>query len=142
MKKYSLGFAFDAAAKRVVLIQKARPSWQRGLLNGVGGHVEEGESYHACIAREFKEETGVEIYESNWKMFARLFSPHFEMHVFAAFTNEITYCRSITDEPISICNVDDLLSLPTIGNVPWLIHAAIDVRGEHESYALEAAYTG
>lgn len=141
MKKYSLGFAFDAAGKRVVLIQKNRPAWQRGLLNGVGGHVEEGESFHACMAREFQEETGIETYESNWKMFARLFSPQFEMHVFSIFTNEIAYLKALTDESVGWYLVEDLRKLPTISNVPWLVATALDQHFMDNGYQLEARYT-
>jgi 8-oxo-dGTP diphosphatase len=141
MKKFCLGFAFDAAGKRVVLIQKNRPSWQRGMLNGVGGHVERNESFHAAMAREFREETGVETYESNWKHFATLSGPEFLMHVFSIFTNEISYIKALTDESVGWYLVEDLRKLPTISNLTWLIPAALDSHLIDNDYLLEARYS-
>jgi 8-oxo-dGTP pyrophosphatase MutT (NUDIX family) len=45
----------------VALIRKVRPSWQAGLLNGVGGHIESGETPHDAMVREFEEEAGVHV---------------------------------------------------------------------------------
>ena len=43
MTEYVCGFAFDNTKQYVTLIEKKRPNWQAGYLNGVGGHIEEGE---------------------------------------------------------------------------------------------------
>ena len=43
MKSYVLGFCFNTRLDQVVLIQKTRPEWQAGRLNGIGGHIENGE---------------------------------------------------------------------------------------------------
>lgn len=67
MKLYTVGFAFTEDAKHVVLIRKSKPVWQAGLLNGIGGHVEHGESSHAAQVREFAEETGLII--PTWEKF-------------------------------------------------------------------------
>jgi hypothetical protein len=37
MITYVVGFLFSPSGAEVVLIRKARPSWQSGLLNGIGG---------------------------------------------------------------------------------------------------------
>jgi 8-oxo-dGTP diphosphatase len=140
MKKFCLGFAFDAAGKHVLLIRKNRPTWQRGSLNGVGGHVERNESFHAAMAREFREETGVETYESNWKHFATLSGPEFLMHVFSIHTNEIHYAESKTDEIVVLHNVADLHRLHVISNLTWLIPAALDQHFMQNNYTLEARY--
>lgn len=42
-KSYVVGFMLDQAREHVVLIEKNRPAWQAGKLNGVGGKVEPGE---------------------------------------------------------------------------------------------------
>ena len=57
MKEYVLGFAFDARLSTVLLIQKTKPEWQCGKLNGVGGKIEEGETPLQAMEREFEEET-------------------------------------------------------------------------------------
>ena len=55
MKRFVLGFAYNEDS--VLLIRKNRPKWQQGFLNGIGGHVEEGETSHYAMSREFNEET-------------------------------------------------------------------------------------
>lgn len=58
--KYVVGFAFDG--DQVLLIEKNRgPSFLIGKLNGVGGKVEEGESFIEAVEREFIEETACPI---------------------------------------------------------------------------------
>jgi len=46
----------------VMLIRKAKPEWQKGRLNLVGGKVEPGESFDQAAVREFIEETGLDCY--------------------------------------------------------------------------------
>ena len=58
IKKYVLGFLFDADGQHVALIIKARPAWQRGKLNGIGGKILPGETPLRAMTREFAEETG------------------------------------------------------------------------------------
>ena len=41
-----------------ILMLKRNKSPNKGLWNGVGGHIQDGESPLACIRREIKEETG------------------------------------------------------------------------------------
>lgn len=42
----------------ILLVMKDRPDWQKGLLNLVGGKVEEGESIENTALRELEEESG------------------------------------------------------------------------------------
>lgn len=72
MKKifsFTVGFVFSPDLETVMLIEKDtsdKPSqkWQDGLLNGVGGKIENGESAKECMIRECHEEFGV--YIENW----------------------------------------------------------------------------
>jgi len=64
---YVCGFAFQDG--RLALIRKKRPDWQKGKLNGIGGHVEPGESPIEAMHREFYEETGG---VADWTHFATL----------------------------------------------------------------------
>lgn len=68
MVVYSCCFAF--AGDNVLLIRKAKPDWQKGLLNGIGGKLEDvdipdGVAFAPfqpmvnCAKREFLEETGL-----------------------------------------------------------------------------------
>lgn len=126
MKKYSLGFAFDASGKYVVLIQKQRPTWQAGQWNGVGGHVEEGETFWQCMVREFREETTVDTYESDWSPLGVISGSGFEVHVFALFNDSIYKAQTNTDESVSVVKVSNLGAVKTISNLSWLIPAALD----------------
>jgi len=59
MKKYVVVIVFDGRLENVLLVRKMRPEWQKGLLNGPGGSVEDGESFLVASRRELSEETGL-----------------------------------------------------------------------------------
>lgn len=62
MKKYTVGFIFSDDFKNVLLIKKTKPADQAGLFNGIGGKFEEFDiDAAACVSREVKEETGLDI---------------------------------------------------------------------------------
>lgn len=67
--KYVVGFLFANNERQVVLLRKTRPAWQAGKLNGLGGHVEPGESFNAAMVREFEEEAGLAV---SWTHFATI----------------------------------------------------------------------
>lgn len=52
------------------MVKKARPAWQAGKLNGLGGRVEEGETPVDAMVREFREESGIHTKPKDWKLFA------------------------------------------------------------------------
>lgn len=56
--KYVVGFMFSEDSSKVALIRKNRPEWQKGLLNGIGGHCESSDKNNQdTMIREFEEET-------------------------------------------------------------------------------------
>lgn len=127
MTRYVLGFMFDEQGRDVALITKAKPDWQRGLLNGIGGKVEEGEFSDDAIVREFEEETGVATRGVEWRNYVRLISKDFTVDVFKSFNTHFCYrVKTMTDEQVSVVQVKDILFLKTISNLPWLIHMALD----------------
>lgn len=71
-KIYCLGFAFTPQQDQVLLILKNKPEWQKGLYNGVGGKVEDGEAVYSAMAREFQEETGIAQQQGLWTMFCSM----------------------------------------------------------------------
>lgn len=121
--RYVLGFLFDNNV--VVLIRKNRPAWQKGLLNGVGGHIEPGETPLQAMVREFREETGATV--ENWRHFATMCGDGFEVVCFFADGNALV-CRTATDEEVALMFKPTILAAGCIDNVPWLIEMAQSMR--------------
>lgn len=121
--EYVLGFLFTPDRQRVVLMRKARPEWQRGRLNGVGGRIEEGETPKRAMEREAHEETGV--MGVRWEHFATIRGESWCVFVFRAFDEQADEANNIDDEPV-ICA--DPLALPSdvIPNLRWLVPLAMD----------------
>lgn len=123
---YCLGFAFYRNIRRVVLIRKTKPDWQRGKLNGVGGKIEVGECSNVAMAREFEEETGCKTFPTDWK--------HFSTMKFEA-ANTTVYCfamrlashqevKTTTEEAVVVSSADDLPE-DIIPNLAWLVPMAL-----------------
>jgi 8-oxo-dGTP diphosphatase len=125
MKEYVLGFMFDIPAEQVLLIKKAKPDWQAGRLNGVGGKVERYEVPHAAMVREFKEETGVD--EENWEETILFYNDMAVVYCFRAFrpiktlhTARLNTQVSLAEEPCEIYSVKFLPST-VLPNLHWLV---------------------
>lgn len=82
MNTYCVGFCFSYDLKKVALIRKAKPQWQRGKLNGVGGSVEPGETFRAGMQREWMEEAGVPLSEEGWELVAEIRGPDYIIAVY------------------------------------------------------------
>lgn len=135
MQEYVAGFAFDPSRSRVLLIEKNRPDWQAGKLNGVGGHIGEKELPIAAMRREFLEETGLQA-ETPWQLFAILGDARdWRVHFFWC-TARIGEATQKTDERLLYVRVEDLqyrLS-EVIPNLTWLIPMALTMPWEHVAY--------
>lgn len=121
MITYVVGFAFGVG--EVALIRKARPDWQKGRLNGIGGHIEEGESSHEAMVREFEEETGVELIY--WDLFAKLQGKDWSCDFFRVFGVDLTTLKTTTDEEVLVYPVN-CLPAEILPNLRWLIPLARD----------------
>src|SRR5688572_25949171 len=125
MTEYVLGFLFNWEMDRVVLIRKTKPEWQRGLLNGVGGKIEPGETPVEAMVREFREETSVDTLWSHWIHVARMSGPGATVQVFAAkIADCIGQVRKTTEEPPVILTAYEATSPHIRGLIPnlrWLI---------------------
>lgn len=131
---YVAGLLFGDVRSRVMLIRKARPDWMRGKLNGIGGHIEQGERPLGAMCREFKEETGVTIPPDSWKKFAVLVmdeetdKPQFIHWYTACVPNSADYKPSFDPlspgEPVNWYSIDRVIqgfSGITMPNLNWLI---------------------
>jgi len=130
MTEYVAGFLFGDNGANVLLIEKTKPAWQKGKLNGIGGKIEPGETPDEAMPREFKEETDLDI--DNWIPFVVLAGEKFRVHFyFAHTTNDVlVQARNTTEEQVRIVPTADLFELPVINNLRWLIPMALSMQGE------------
>lgn len=128
--EYVAGFLFSADRLHVALIHKEKPAWQRGKYNAIGGKIEAGETPHEAMVREFREETGIEVFDSIWRPVAVLSGPGFGVHFWAAFSDEIYSVDSPTEERVDIFRVTTALGLKNlIPNLKVMIPLALDDTG-------------
>ncbi len=126
MFNYVTGFVFSKDLQHVVLLEKLSPAWQKGLLNGVGGKIEDGESPIQAMVRECEEETGVFISESNWTRYAHLTKPtYFELDVFFSISDLAFSAKTIEKEQVHLLKIDNIPN-NIIPNLKWLIPLALD----------------
>lgn len=116
-REYVVGFLIDPTNRRVALIKKDKPAWQKGYWNGIGGKVELREEPKQAMAREFKEEAGAWIEDWNYDR-TMVFDNGSLLHVYYLFRNiEI---KTMEKEEV---NWFSLNHLPTmLPNTKDLIH--------------------
>lgn len=121
MTHYVCGFYF--ANDEVLLINKLKPDWQKGKLNGVGGKVEKDESSIDAMIREFKEETGGVTNQSRWKLFVRFWYQGGCVSFF--FMNGLKFEFVVEKEMPQWVKINEL-PLNVIPNLRWLIPMCFD----------------
>lgn len=148
--EYVAGFLFDDHRQRVLLIEKQRPEWQKGLFNGVGGKIEADETPIEAMRREFYEETGFAF--RLWNHFATLQGEkdiRWKVHFFCGFdTHTLVSIKddrrpTKTDERLFVFYLDQLRAglAKTIPNLHWLIPMALSMNQESaESFIVEEIY--
>lgn len=127
--EYVVGFLFDETERYVTLIKKERPAWQKGRLNGVGGHIEKDEAPNDAMVREFKEETGVTI--KHWNLLAILQGRDWVVWFYWQVDKKANDVRTMTDEEVRQYKVDDILWAHQLilPNLKVLIPLALDKSG-------------
>lgn len=130
-KNYVLGFAFlsPPAAPLVVLLRKARPAWQAGRLNGVGGKIEAGESPRDAMVREFREETGLATPGDAWRHFATLDGGDHRVWCFTAsvpFSDRwVSPDERTRDEPVTLASLAGVAASDSVlPNLKYLVPLA------------------
>jgi 8-oxo-dGTP pyrophosphatase MutT (NUDIX family) len=132
MKQYTLGFIFNKGAEHILLITKGRPTWQAGLLNGLGGFIEPGESPLDCVRREVREEANLHI--TAWYEDFVMEGPGWRVYGFSAvLPTALIEPTQMTDEKVAVYPVSQVLSpvfAPHImRNLPVLITICRDRSG-------------
>ena len=132
-KEYVIGFAFDSENQglphhypfdRVALVMKNRPDWQKGLLNGIGGKIEPGETPLAAMKREFEEEAGVA--DVAWEKFLELNGETYKIYCYRAVI-DLRLVKTMTDEEILCIGLPSSpMLIGCVRNLWWLIPMAAD----------------
>lgn len=132
IKLYAAGFMFDTRFERVALIRKARPAWQMGKLNGLGGKVEPGETTIETMVREFKEEGGVQTSQDDWGHFLRMSGQSmgggdYSCDFFAT-VGDLDKLRLVEAEGVEIVWLHDVNPARTdlVDGIPWIIPMALE----------------
>jgi 8-oxo-dGTP diphosphatase len=100
--------AFVTCHHRVLLIQKRRPAWQVGKLNGLGGKIDEGETPLEAVRREVREEAGLDIEEGQFREFAVMEGDEWRVYCFTVEHNGIWFHQTLTDELVGIYHAGNL----------------------------------
>lgn len=136
MQIYVLGFLFNKNIDEVILILKGKPFWQKGLMNGVGGKVEDGESPYLAMCREWSEETGTPF--DSWLHFCTMLGTDFKVFCYVGqdknyidpVESKFYNVRRTTDETPYQVNVANLHRWSCIPNLKWLIPMAVNYLGQ------------
>ena len=123
--RYVAGFMFSEDRRRVLLIRKNKPEWQRGLLNGIGGKIEKAEQPLAAMRRECREETTLVARADLWTQTVFLFGAKFCVYFFHS-VGPIDQAQSVTDEKVEIVAVDAIATRKVIPNLRWLVPLQLD----------------
>jgi len=122
---YVAGFCFSPELQRVVLIEKTKPKWQKGKLNGVGGKIEPEEHPIDAMVREFYEETGVIIPAELWTQFATISNDDWIVFFYKTVSDKVDEVRTTTEEHVNLFDLEMLHSYNTVPNLQWLIPMAL-----------------
>jgi len=126
--QYVAGFLFEGP--NVALIRKQRPAWQKNRYNGIGGHVEPGESPLAAMVREFQEETSYVTVPTQWWPFCVLSGEDFAVHFFSSY-GRLSELKTTTDEEIVVLPISEITVENAIPNLTWLIPMSKSIFNEH-----------
>ena len=135
MDHYVLGFIFSHDIKKVLLVNKQRPDWQKDKWNGVGGHIEKDEHPYPAMRREIDEEIEGLIHDPTAMTHRITFTcPGGTVWVYKSVALHSCKLRDIvsrTDEPVQEFYVNRLGSYSNLlDSMLWLIPLVLsDVQG-------------
>ncbi|MBC8737069.1 NUDIX domain-containing protein [Paraburkholderia sp. UCT31] len=115
--EYVLGLMLSPDMTKVVLLMKDRPASLAGMLNGVGGHVEAGETPVQAMVREFEEEAEVHTLEGDWHAFATKVGPGFRLTCFFSVHEAYNKVRTMTSEPVAVYERELLHGQPVLPEI-------------------------
>jgi len=116
---------FSPDFNHVVLIEKNKPEWMAGHLNGVGGKVEAGESSVEAMVREFREEAALETTPERWIRVCALHEPGVTVDVFACVNAHYGKAEPRTAEPLVTLDPYYVGLRKAMPNLRWLVPMSI-----------------
>ncbi len=144
---FTMGIIFSNDCNNVYLLRKDHPEFQAGLLNGVGGKLEPGETYADCMAREAKEEGS---YTGSFNHLGSMRGNtegwrEYQCEVFYSVMDKKTKEPKTTEkEPIEMHPVADLpaLTAQMVPHLPMLIMASLahHTAKEEDKFNLSVTY--
>lgn len=151
MQEYVLGFLINPHHDTVALIEKQKPDWQRGRLNGIGGKIEPGEHPNVAMAREFEEEAGCQTNPEDWRRYAILegvadardgsYQP-WRIHIFVTYHAAILQqiVKTTTIERVGVFAIS-MLPNKVLPNLRWLIPMALSMEADRaQTFHINEAY--
>jgi 8-oxo-dGTP diphosphatase len=118
---------FGRHGKDVLLLKGApdKKIWP-GMYNGIGGHVEAGEDPLLAASREMREESGIDLPVSAFRLSAIISidmgveNPGISIYVFLADVEDADLSGSEEGMP-EWHSLDTLDSIPLVEDLPWLL---------------------
>jgi 8-oxo-dGTP diphosphatase len=107
-------------------MHKTKPAWQNGMVNGLGGKIEQGEGMYDCIVREIKEESALETQKDKWIFVGKVSSDTVSLDVLGyVYEGNLDDAKTVEGEVVEWFKT---ASLPKniISNLSWLIPMTID----------------
>lgn len=127
----TLAFVFNENLDQVLLIKKQKPPQHAGLLNGLGGKLEAGETHLGCVTREISEEAGLSIPPQKWLSVGQMTWSNWEVSIWTATTTD-NNAKAFPESGVAWYPVQ-ILPKNIIANLAWLIPLAVDVVVKAES---------
>jgi len=138
----------------VLVIEKQKPLWQAGLLNLVGGKVEEGEDSWNAAVRELREETGlIPLHGDECHLMGVLAGTGWHIDCYSILVEHTVLVpqegevekvfwmnwAGLRNDPRLIPNLKVIIPLMQAGIKGWVIKDDKSVNGDRHEFSIEVA---
>lgn len=129
---YVLGLIFNKNKTEIALIRKDRPIFQKGLLNGIGGKIENNETEINAMIRECEEETTLVTVENDWIPFGKYvfnegINSKSSIFLYATIIDDLNVLNCKESEVIEIHSITNLMPNNTVNDLIFFIEKALNI---------------